>query len=430
MCWPGAWVDASFSATRMKSILILPILLVSLSQATAVDRLDRPEALRIACLVAANLKQLQATPIPTDVDLKYVQALHEGEYGAMILPEAKLTADSIAKAGAEPASLGQLWLRKLSPVVDGEGVAADKLRLAKVQTGEEEETAVQLTLAVRRKGDAAPELLIYGKDKTPLLTVPLKPLDAAAVRLDERLHNRQAQARAAELARTRLVHAIEPLEQARQMFRPNPRAAIDDVHLHVAALRGNAHEHLLIRRRMAHRVLHEVRQHRFERDGIARHNCRSSGFAAEGDLVRCRQRRELGAHVRGEDARINRLAFYERLACVGVREGQQVLDDAAEADDFLAVAGKHRAIPLRRTLLAQCHLDFPAQDGERCAQLVRRVGHEALLDEMGFAQPGSTSRTRKTTIDAASSVATSVAKRLSRKTLIAGCRDVGAARLA
>ena len=50
--------------------------------------------------------------------------------------------------------------------------------------------------------------------------------DLAAVALHDVFHNRKAQARAALLARTRLVHAIKPLEHPVERFRRNARPVV------------------------------------------------------------------------------------------------------------------------------------------------------------------------------------------------------------
>src|SRR5919201_1020299 len=60
--------------------------------------------------------------------------------------------------------------------------------------------------------------------------------DHAAHRFHEMLHDGQAEARAAELARTSGVDAIEPFEYARQMLRGNTGSRIGDRHSDAAIL--------------------------------------------------------------------------------------------------------------------------------------------------------------------------------------------------
>lgn len=161
------------------TILLLGAVLTALQPAFAADRLGREQALKVAFLLAGDLNHLQTTSIPTDVDLKHPVAVHEGEYGALVLPEAKLTREALARAGREPVAVGQLWLRKLTPVADGEAVPGAKLRLIKLRVEDRDETAVQLALAVGRREGGDLELLVFSKDREPLLRASLKAVDRA-----------------------------------------------------------------------------------------------------------------------------------------------------------------------------------------------------------------------------------------------------------
>ena len=162
----------------MKHTLLTLTLLSTLALASAQEKLSREENLRYAFVFASDLKQLQATPIPTDVDLKQPVAIRDGDFGGMVLPEAKLNADAIAKAGEKVVPVGQLWLRKLTPMQDGEAVGASKLRMATLSPEGEQVKAAQCTLGVQRNGSGSLELLVFGKDKEPLVKVPLKTMDA------------------------------------------------------------------------------------------------------------------------------------------------------------------------------------------------------------------------------------------------------------
>ena len=162
----------------MKKILITLTVLTTLQLVSAQERLPREEALKVAFLVSADLKQLQNTPIPTDVDVKQPVAMRDGDYGGMVLPEAKLTREALAKAGEQVVPIGQLWLLKLTPVRDGAGIPGDKLRLVTLKHEGDEVTVSQCALGVRRNGPDALELLVFGKDKEPLLKAPLKKIEA------------------------------------------------------------------------------------------------------------------------------------------------------------------------------------------------------------------------------------------------------------
>lgn len=158
----------------MKQILAALLIVTTCHYASSQEQLPRREALKYAFLVSTDLKTLQSTPITTDVDLKQPVALRDGDYGAMILPEAKLTADAIAKAGEQIVPVGQLWLHKLTPMRGGSGIPGYQLRLVNIVGEEESGEAAQCALGVKNNGADGLELLVFGKEKNPLLKVPLK----------------------------------------------------------------------------------------------------------------------------------------------------------------------------------------------------------------------------------------------------------------
>ncbi|MCW5553312.1 MAG: hypothetical protein KIS67_14275 [Verrucomicrobiae bacterium] len=158
----------------MKQILATLLIVTTCYFAASQEQLPRREALKYAFLVSADLKTLQNTPITTDVDLKQPVALRDGDYGALLLPESKLTADAIAKAGEQIVPIGQLWLHKLTPMRESGGVPSHQLRLVRVVGEEESGEAVQCALGVKSNGAGGLDLLVFGKERTPLLKVPLK----------------------------------------------------------------------------------------------------------------------------------------------------------------------------------------------------------------------------------------------------------------
>jgi hypothetical protein len=163
----------------MKRLIITLSVLVLTATAMAQEHLPRQEALKYAFLVSVDLKNLQGTPIPTDVDVKRAVAMRDGDYGALVLPEAKLSVTAVANAGASVVPLGQLWLHRLTPMKDGSGIPEDSLRLVTVEAGQETGTAVQCALGVKGNGSGGLELLLYGKGQEPVLSVPLRQAESS-----------------------------------------------------------------------------------------------------------------------------------------------------------------------------------------------------------------------------------------------------------
>jgi hypothetical protein len=179
----------------MKAILIATALLTLCINATAQEPVPRQECLKYAFFAAANLKEMLKTPIPTDPDVKRPVAVRDGEFGGMVLPESKLSAEVLARAGSEVTPVGQLWLHKLTPMSGESAVPASKLRTVHVNSSDEEADVPCLALGVRKGSDGSLQLLIYGKEKEPIVKVPMKaiagsaaqenPIEISAERKDE-----------------------------------------------------------------------------------------------------------------------------------------------------------------------------------------------------------------------------------------------------
>ncbi len=160
----------------MKKTILLAALLTLANWASAQESLSREEALKYALATHMNLAALKSAPVKVDADLKYAVGAKEGEYGVLLIPECKLTANRMAKAGDKVVPVAQLWTHRLAPKNGDTVVAKDSLNLVSV-TGPDGEVSVPLfILGVRSKADGL-ELLIYGKDKEPLVTVPMKSID-------------------------------------------------------------------------------------------------------------------------------------------------------------------------------------------------------------------------------------------------------------
>ena len=86
----------------MKTFVLGTVILTGLVviPALAQDKLPREQALKYALVASGNLKEMLNTPIPTDPDVKRVVVVRDGDYGGMLLPEAKLSAAGCARAKA------------------------------------------------------------------------------------------------------------------------------------------------------------------------------------------------------------------------------------------------------------------------------------------------------------------------------------------
>jgi hypothetical protein len=162
------------------NIIIALLLSAAPAFVSAQEKLPQEEALQYAAVVGKDAKQLNGTPIRTEVDLEQPVVLREGDYGGMLLPQKNLKADSLAQAGEGVVPVGQLWLLKLGPVKDGSLIAREQLRVVTVKHAGEETEVLQCALGVQKAAGGKLELLVYGKGKEPILRLPLKSTEGAA----------------------------------------------------------------------------------------------------------------------------------------------------------------------------------------------------------------------------------------------------------
>ena len=133
-------------------------------------------------------------PIPTDPDIKHAVGVARDEFGALVLPETRLSADTLAKVGKEPVAIAQLWCQKILPLRDGQPLNPDDLRLITAGPANAPKTVACFVMAIQKNADGKLQLLMLGKDKKPLLTLPISetadapgedPIDISAVVQDE-----------------------------------------------------------------------------------------------------------------------------------------------------------------------------------------------------------------------------------------------------
>jgi hypothetical protein len=162
----------------MKRLFGAAMIVLVIGVASAEERIPAEEAEKIAKLITGFASKEADLPFKTDLDTSAPFAMKEGERAAMIIPDKKLTVDTLAKAGKDVVPVGHLWFRKVAPVVGDSAIGNDKLRIVNVTTDDGKEYALPLLLVGVRKGKDAPELVFFGKAKEIVATVPLKAADA------------------------------------------------------------------------------------------------------------------------------------------------------------------------------------------------------------------------------------------------------------
>ncbi|MCK6498744.1 MAG: hypothetical protein L6Q38_04615 [Nitrospira sp.] len=162
-------LSLSLLHSHLHGLVLGAALIAPALTAQSQEFLPREEALRYAMVAALHEPTNTQAPIRVDADLKRPVVGHDGDYGVMILPETKLNAATLEKAGRDVVPIGQLWLRKLTPMANGSAVDASDLQLVRVWHEGQEARVPFCLLGVRRTEAGPLELVVYGRGAKPIV---------------------------------------------------------------------------------------------------------------------------------------------------------------------------------------------------------------------------------------------------------------------
>lgn len=163
----------------MKSLLILTTLCFNLAVAGAQERIPAEKVQAVAHKLLENLGPVADAQLKLEPNADKGDAFSVAGAAALVLPDKNLTAAVVEKAGADIVPLGQLFLKGLSPVTNGRATPADQLRTLMFSDKDGEQRVTVLLLGFR-KLDGGLELVAYGKDKAPLLQLPIRKVESTA----------------------------------------------------------------------------------------------------------------------------------------------------------------------------------------------------------------------------------------------------------
>lgn len=161
----------------MKQLVAIVALFGLVAAASAQERIPREEAQQIAKLLVETADKADYLPLKAEVDAEKPFGIRKDNYGMMVIPDKRLSEESFAKAGSEATPVGHMWFRNLAPAKDGRVTPNNKLRILTLNFDGQDFLLPFCILAVR-KGNNGPELLFLGKDKEPLVVLPLTKIDA------------------------------------------------------------------------------------------------------------------------------------------------------------------------------------------------------------------------------------------------------------
>ena len=160
----------------MKNALLLITLATAVTQVCGQEILGREETKRYADITHRDLKLLEKAPLKINANLDKAVAAREGEHGGMVIPDTGFTAETLAKIDKDVLPVAEIWLLKLGPICDGKLVAEEKLNVVTI-TNRDNSAKLPYCVAGIRKTEDKLELVVYGKGKDPIVTLPLKSID-------------------------------------------------------------------------------------------------------------------------------------------------------------------------------------------------------------------------------------------------------------
>lgn len=158
----------------LKNLSSLALLLALASAALAQDHQPLEKAQKAARTITEKTAAIKDPQIKVDVDLEKPCLITGGDnLGALVIPDKSLVNRQPLPSDKEITPIGQLWMRGLVPSIDGVVVPDDKLRRLTLSTDGDQADLTAYLLAAKKDGDKT-TLLIFGKAKEPIATLPLK----------------------------------------------------------------------------------------------------------------------------------------------------------------------------------------------------------------------------------------------------------------
>jgi hypothetical protein len=158
----------------MKHMLIVAGWLLAAGLAPAQERIAPEDAQKFARLFIDQAAKQTDLQLKLEPDPERAFGLKKDNVGALIIPDKRLTADLLHKAGQDVVPVAQFWVRHLTVVAKDQAVPSDKLRVVAVTVGDKEHPLPLFLLGARRTASQELELLVYGNGKEPLLQLPLR----------------------------------------------------------------------------------------------------------------------------------------------------------------------------------------------------------------------------------------------------------------
>jgi len=162
----------------MKQLILIVTIALLAATAPAQEKVSSEEVHRIAGRLLEQHSQTKNAQVKVDADANKAAGFKGGDGGVLLILDKKLSAELLEKATAEIVPVGQLWMLKIVPANDGKATPNNKLRILTVGPDDKQVKLPLFLLGARKKAEQL-ELVIFGKDKEPLILIPLTKSESA-----------------------------------------------------------------------------------------------------------------------------------------------------------------------------------------------------------------------------------------------------------
>ena len=135
---------------------------------------DLADAQKYAQILVKTVESAKNLALKVELDPDKPTGLKAGEAGALVIPDKNLSAEKIAKAGAEFVPAGHLWMRHVGPSKNDRALPNSDLRTLTVTAGDSSADAQIYVLGIRKADGGKTEVALFGKGKEPVISVALE----------------------------------------------------------------------------------------------------------------------------------------------------------------------------------------------------------------------------------------------------------------
>jgi hypothetical protein len=139
----------------------------------AQEAIPLEEAQKIADRLASVPTGASDQPFIVNIDASKPAGLKGGDAGVIVLPDNRLNADALSKAGSTLVPVAQFWAYHVTPLSEGKSLDNSKMRTITVSDGDQSRDVQFFLLGLRKNDTGALELVLFGKGTEPVLKVPL-----------------------------------------------------------------------------------------------------------------------------------------------------------------------------------------------------------------------------------------------------------------